>query len=159
MMWFLTLPIPYSCVLNPVWRVPQSSVALNFRQRRVSSMEKRCCILHLRERQCFWTQPAFKGHRTSSVHHISTGQCSLYVLLIELGLLAQGSSMDFLTKIKGRMLVCLYGIKRADVILNSWWLDDNQLLLLVTKHNKNVKTCLLHKDWDYMMYSVIVLKY
>lgn len=42
--------------------------------------------------------------------------------------------MDFLTKIKGRMLVCLYGIKRADMILNSWWLDDNQLLLLVTKH-------------------------
>lgn len=25
--------------------------------------------------------------------------------------------MDFLTKIKGRMLVCLYGTKRADVIL------------------------------------------
>lgn len=32
-MWFTTLPIPYSCVLNPMWRAPKSSVALNFRQR------------------------------------------------------------------------------------------------------------------------------
>lgn len=47
-------------------------------------------------------------------------------------LLAQGGSMDFLAKINGRMLLCLYGIKRANVV------DENQLLLLVKKHNKKM---------------------
>lgn len=35
---------------------------------------------------------------TEQVHHICTVQCSLYVLLIELGFTGQGGSTDFLTK-------------------------------------------------------------
>lgn len=80
-----SLPTPYSCVLNPIWGALKSTVAHNFRQRK-PSMEKKDAVFLTSERCCTFVanQPS-SGHRTNSVHHICTVQCSLYILLIETG--------------------------------------------------------------------------
>lgn len=81
-------------------------------------MEKRDAVFFTSERcSAFVLNQPSSGHRTSSPHLHCLVQ---FVCLINRTWFYWPKGAQRISSLKGRMLVCLYGIKRADVILNSW---------------------------------------